>query len=213
MITETTPDAATGRLSGRSSTGAGADSPSAATTGRLIELLAAAGAGDRAAFTAFYRATHSAVLASATRILRSHTLAEEVTQEVYLHAWMSADRYDPRVASPHSWLLMLAHRRSVDRVRAEQAAGDRERIYGMKTLCRDHDSVAEAVMQRYDEHAVNASLATLTSRQRRALTLAFYDGYTYGEAAACLKIALPTFKSRVRTALHRLRAEVDVTGN
>lgn len=83
----------------------------------------------------------------------------------------------------------------------------------MKTLCRDHDSVAEAVMQRYDEHAVNASLATLTSRQRRALTLAFYDGYTYGEAAACLKVALPTFKSRVRTALHRLRAEVDVTGN
>ena len=172
----------------------------------LADRLAAITEGDRAAFAQFYDRTCARVYGLATRILRNPAFAEEVTQEVYLQVWTSAARqYDPKLGSPIGWLMTLTHRRSVDRVRAEQSAVNRERGYGSAHFGRDHDVVAEEVAQRLDEQQVTDCLATLTDTQREAIGLAYYGGRTYREVAEQLDVALPTVKSRIRDGLIRLK--------
>ncbi|WP_405167840.1 ECF RNA polymerase sigma factor SigK [Nocardia sp. NBC_01499] len=179
---------------------------------RLSTLLAATGTRDRAAFTEFYRLTSSRVFGLAVRILRSHAAAEEVTQEVYLQVWSSADRYDPALASPVGWLMMLAHRRAVDRVRAEAAAAVRDLTYAYSHAGRDHDVVAESVTQRMEEQAVLGCLDALTATQREAISLAYYTGRTYREVADHLSVPLPTIKTRIRDGLKRLEKCLSVEG-
>ncbi|WP_228834178.1 ECF RNA polymerase sigma factor SigK [Nocardia abscessus] len=170
----------------------------------LAALLAAAGAGDRGAFTEFYQLTSPRVFGLTVRILRSHAAAEEVTQEVYLQVWSMADRYDATLASPVGWIMMLAHRRAVDRVRSESSATSRDLVYAHEHLGRDHDVVAESVAQRIEEQQVAGCLETLTPTQREAIALAYYSGRTYREVADHLSVPLPTIKTRIRDGLKRL---------
>lgn len=172
---------------------------------KLDGLLKSTAAGDQEAFTHFYRETSPRVFGLALRVLRSPAAAEETTQEVFLQVWSSAERYDPALSSPIGWLMMITHRRAVDRVRSESSAAGREIVYGHAHLGRDHDIVAETVGQRMDEQAVRDCLDTLTSTQREAVALAYYSGRTYREVADHLASPLPTVKSRIRDGLKRLQ--------
>lgn len=143
----------------------------------------------------------------AVRIVRDPALAEDITQEVFIQVWTTADRYNLAAGSPLGWLMTLAHRRSVDRVRCEQAAADRDRDhgYGYRQLIRDHDTVAEQVEQNLDEQAVTRCLDSLTDVQREVIGLAYYSARTYREVADHLGVPLPTVKSRIRDGLTRLK--------
>ncbi|GAA5049698.1 ECF RNA polymerase sigma factor SigK [Nocardia callitridis] len=176
----------------------------AAESAQLADLLGRVADGDRDAFTDFYRATSHRVFGLAVRVLRSHSAAEDITQEVYLQAWSLADRYDRKLSSPIGWLMMLTHRRAVDRVRREESAAARDIVYGHAHLGRDHDVVAEDVTQRLDEQAVIGCLDRLTEIQREAVALAYYGGRTYVEVSEHLDVPLPTIKSRIRDGLRRL---------
>ncbi|MFI5714833.1 ECF RNA polymerase sigma factor SigK [Nocardia sp. NPDC051750] len=176
-----------------------------ATQLRLADLLHAAGNGDRESFTRFYRETSPRVFGLARRVLRSPAAAEETTQEVFLQVWSAAARYDPARSSAIGWLMMITHRRAVDRVRAEESAAGRDVVYGHRNLGRDHDIVAETVDQRFDEQAVRECLEVLTATQRETIALAYYGGRTYREVADHLDSPLPTIKSRIRDGLKRLQ--------
>lgn len=173
-------------------------------TARLTALVAAVGAGDRDAFTELYRLTSNRVYGLALRMLRNRSTAEEITQEVYLQAWTLAARYDAHLSGPVGWLLMLTHRRAVDRIRSERAAANREFTYGRTHSVRDHDTVLESVQQRLDEDAVRHCLDRLTRLQRDAVVLAYYGGHTYAEIADQLGTPVSTVKTRIRDGLRRL---------
>ncbi|WP_054813578.1 sigma-70 family RNA polymerase sigma factor [Nocardia arizonensis] len=179
----------------------------------LGELLTATAAGDRIAFTEFYRATNRRVFGLAVRIARSPTMAEEITQEVFLQAWSNADRYDGNQSAPMTWLMMLTHRRAVDLVRAEQASSDRDSAYGTADFQPGHDMVTEQVDTRFDHQSVRDHLRRLTALERESIALAFYGDRTYREVAELLGIPLPTVKSRIRCGLkhleYRLRGDLD----
>ncbi|KAB7760790.1 MULTISPECIES: ECF RNA polymerase sigma factor SigK [Mycobacteriaceae] len=169
-------------------------------------LLTAIADGDRTAFTEFYDLTSPRVFGLAYRVVRDRTLAEDVVQEVFLQVWSSAARqYDPALASPIGWLMTLTHRRSIDRVRSEQSAADRNHAYGASNLGREHDTVADEVGQRLDEQEVTDCLDGLTTVQREAIGLAYYSGHTYREVAEHLDVTLPTIKARIRDGLIRLK--------
>jgi RNA polymerase sigma-70 factor, ECF subfamily len=169
-------------------------------------LLAAIADGDAGAFTELYDLTSARVYGLAYRVVRNKTLAEDVVQEVFLQVWSSAARqYDPALASPIGWLLTLTHRRSVDRVRSEQSAADRNHAYGASNLGREHDTVVAEVGQRLDEQEVTDCLDGLTTIQREAIGLAYYSGRTYREVAEHLDVTLPTIKARIRDGLIRLK--------
>ncbi|WP_227984396.1 sigma-70 family RNA polymerase sigma factor [Nocardia spumae] len=171
---------------------------------RLAELLVAVSNGDRDAFTAFYRMTDQRVFGLALWMTRNAAMAEEVAQEVYLQVWSLAGRYNPGMSTPIGWVLMLTHRRVVDRIRSEQAASGRESVYGAVHRGRDHDVVFETVEQRHDERAVQRCLTLLTPLQRECIVLAYYGGLTYPQVAARLGAPVPTVKSRVREGFKRM---------
>ena len=171
----------------------------------LAELLQLSARGDVAAFEKIYDATAGAVLGLAIRVLRNHALAEEVAQDVMVDVWRSAARYAPMRGSAKSWIMTIAHRRAVDRVRSEQATTDREIRAASAQRATPFDEVAESVETHLEHEQARRCLDTLTDVQREAVRLAYYDGYTYREVAELLETPLGTIKTRLRDGLIRLR--------
>lgn len=172
---------------------------------QLEHLLALVAAGDRAAFADLYDRTGSRVYGMVLRVLRDPGYSEDVTQDVYLQIWRDAGRFDAAQGSAMSWLLTIAHRRAVDRVRSESSASARENRYGLRSLAEVVAGVDDEVLTRDAGRRVRDCLATLTELQAQAVSLAYYDGFTYREVADRLTVALPTVKSRIRDGLKRLR--------
>ena len=173
-------------------------------------LLAACAAQDREAFQVLYRRFSPAAYGLALRVLRDEQLAQDALQEAFTQVWLEAGRYDPAMGSGRAWILRLAHRRAVDRVRREEADRRRGLAWGVPQPERDPDIVAEIVELRADHRRVRAALAGLTPVQREALDLAYRQGLTQSQIAEHLGIPLGTAKTRLRDALHRLRQELEV---
>ena len=174
-------------------------------TADLDTLLRGVAAHDADAFAAFYDATRARVFGMVTRVLRDRGYSEETTQEVYLQVWRNAESYDPATGSALAWVLTLAHRRAVDRVRAEQAAGRRESRYGAENVESATDHVIDSVILRDERRKVAECLSELTDLQRQSIELAYYDGLTYSQVAQRLSANLATVKSRIRDGLRGLR--------
>lgn len=183
---------------------------SAGSATGLAELLARIAGQDRNAFAEFYALTSRRVYGLARRVLIDPDLSEDTTQEVYLQVWNMADRFNPEAGSPMAWLMTLAHRRAVDRVRSEQSSTDREARYGAAMQEKDHDDVVDTVTQRLEAEAVVRCLETLTKTQQESVRLAYYGGLTYREVAEKLGVAVPTIKSRIRDGLIRLKTCLEV---
>ena len=175
------------------------------------ELLQRIAGGDEAAFARLYDLLSPRVFGLILRVLVDRAQSEEVLQEVFLEVWRSASRFAPNRGQGRTWVLTIAHRRAVDRVRASQASSDRDVRVGFRDLDVAHDGVAEQVELRVEAERVTAALRTLPEAQREALTLAYYGGYSQSEIAALLGAPLGTIKTRMRDGLSRLRVEMGVT--
>jgi RNA polymerase sigma-70 factor (ECF subfamily) len=175
------------------------------TSPDLDALLRRVAHHDSEAFAALYDATRSRVYGMVSRVLRDRGYSEETTQDVYLQVWRTAESYDPASGSALAWLLTLAHRRAVDRVRSEQAASQRDSRYGAATIERDTDHVIDAVLSGEERQRVTACLNGLTGVQRECIELAYYQGLTYVQVSERLSANLATVKSRMRDALRGLR--------
>lgn len=171
----------------------------------LDTLLHRSARRDVDAFAAFYDLTRTRVYGLVTRVLRDPGYSEETTQEIYLHVWRRAGDFNPATGSALTWVLTLAHRRAVDRVRAEQAAGQRENQYGLRTVEPPGDVVAESAILAEERRQVTECLGSLTGAQRECVELAYYAGLTYAEVSQRLAANLSTIKSRMRDALRSLR--------
>jgi RNA polymerase sigma-70 factor (ECF subfamily) len=171
--------------------------------GDLAPLLALVARGDQTAFATVYDRAAAQVFGLVRRVLRDPAQSEEVTQEVMLEVWRTASRFDPHRGSAMTWLMTMAHRRAVDRVRSGQAAAERE--LRASVAVTDYDVVAEEVETRLDAQRVRRCLDSLTELQRESVTLAYYGGYTYREVAGLLGVAVGTVKTRMRDGLIRLR--------
>jgi RNA polymerase sigma-70 factor (ECF subfamily) len=174
-------------------------------TAELDALLRQVAGRDVDAFADFYDQTRSRVYGLVTRVLRDLGYSEETTQDVYLQVWRSAASYDPSAGSPLAWLMTLAHRRAVDRVRSEQAATSRESRYGAANVEPPSDHVFDSVIRRDERRQVTECLQTLTDTQRECIQLAYYDGLTYSQVSERLTANLATIKSRMRDAIRGLR--------
>ncbi|MEV6551350.1 sigma-70 family RNA polymerase sigma factor [Streptomyces sp. NPDC051597] len=177
----------------------------------LPELLARTARGDEQAFSSFYDAVIGPVFGLVRSVLRDPAQSEEVAQEVLIDVWRTAARYESERGGVMNWVLTLAHRRAVDRVRSVQASVERENRTALLAQMPAFDEVSEEVESRLERESVRRCLRTLTELQRESVTLAYYRGLTYREVAELLALPLGTVKTRLRDGLIRLRDCLGVT--
>jgi RNA polymerase sigma-70 factor (ECF subfamily) len=180
-----------------------APAPEGTASTRLDDLISAVALGDEGAYEALYDRSCGWVLGTVRRVLRDPAQAEEVMQEVLLEIWRSASRFDPAQGSAVAWVMTIAHRRAVDRVRSERSHATREQRAATAVI--DYDEVTEAVEASLDRERVRRCLGSLTELQRECVGLAYYSGYTYREVAELLSLPAGTVKTRMRDGLIRLR--------
>ena len=174
------------------------------------ELLGRVAQGDEAAFGALYDQMAPRVLGLVKRLLVDHAQSEEVAQEIFLEIWQSASRYEAQRGGASTWILTMAHRRAVDRIRSSQAGRDRDTKIGIRDLAVEYDNVSETVETRIEHERVEKAMSRLTELQRQAISLAYYGGLSHSEVAERLHIPLGTVKTRLRDGMIRLRDELGV---
>jgi RNA polymerase sigma factor (sigma-70 family) len=164
-------------------------------------------ASDESALTELYDAYSAFVFGLAVRVIGDRAAAEDVTQDVFVGLWSQPDRFDPDRGSLRAFLGTLAHRRSVDVIRSEEARRKREdKTSAEPTFTPDVDDQA---LRSVTARTVRIAVAQLPVAQREALELAYFDGCTYRQVGERLGIPEGTAKSRLRLALHRIAELLD----
>jgi RNA polymerase sigma-70 factor (ECF subfamily) len=182
----------------------------------LDELLTQTGRGSTAAFEQLYDAVAGSAYGVALRVVRDPAMAEDVAQEALLEVWRHAARFSRTSGSARSWILSIAHRRAVDRVRSEQAHTNRLKAHtdaAQASAASDDepvDQVVDTLYAQWEAARLRAGMATLTELQREALQLTYFKGFTHREVSESLGVPLGTAKARVRDGLIKLRDVLEV---
>lgn len=164
--------------------------------------------GEQDALRTLYARHGRLVYGLALRIVREPSVAEEITQDVFLRAWEKADTYDSRKAQVRTWLARIARNRAIDLLRRRTSLETRARGAwdDMKSATvesqEDPSSPVEAGLLRGRLHE---AIRSLPEEQRATLSLAFFSGMTHREIAETTGEPLGTVKSRIRGAMQRLR--------
>ncbi|MDQ3505163.1 MAG: sigma-70 family RNA polymerase sigma factor [Actinomycetota bacterium] len=170
------------------------------------DLLVRLASGESDALAQIYDRYHRQVFSLALRILGDHVLAEDTTQEVFLALWRDPGKFDPAKGGFASWLLSLAHHRSVDGVRREESQRRRrDRLAELESPAQLGEDPADKALERVVGADVRSALSELPAVQREALTLAYFGGYTQREVAALTGAPLGTVKTRMLAGMRRLR--------
>jgi len=172
--------------------------PLSALFGRVIS-------GDHAAFAEFYDSTASRVLGRVQRCLIDYSQSEEVTQEVYLEIWQNARSFDRSKGEVLGWVFTIARRRAIDRVRASQAARNRDISIGLRDRQIEFDSVSEFAEVHLEHERAKEAMAVLSELQRDVIELVYFDGLSQNEVAQLLGSPVSTVKSRMTDGLLRMR--------
>jgi RNA polymerase sigma-70 factor, ECF subfamily len=174
------------------------------TSAELVWLLAAVAKGDQAAFQQLYDATRAKLYGVVLRILRRADLADEVMQDAYLKIWRSAHAYDPRVASPITWMVAIARNRAIDLIRKKGETSIEEEPAAMDVAGENPDPLARREIT--DElRRLLACLGGLDEERRRIVLLAYYNGWSREQLAARFDKPVNTIKTWLRRSLIDLR--------
>jgi RNA polymerase sigma-70 factor, ECF subfamily len=169
-----------------------------------IELLKAIAAKNDAALGQLYDRYRLILFGVLMRILNNREEAEDVLQEVFLQVWRRAADFDENRGRPFTWLVTLARSRGIDRLRS-LASRERVAIAGVNERPEEVSDAANDAIRSERVGVVNSALAELPEDQRKPLVLAYFDGLTQSEIATKLGVPLGTVKTRMRTAMSKLR--------
>ncbi|HYD74167.1 MAG TPA: sigma-70 family RNA polymerase sigma factor [Candidatus Binatia bacterium] len=167
--------------------------------------------GDQAALHALYERAHRPVFTYVLRITANRETSEELTVDVFHDVWRRASSYDAANGTVLGWIMNQARSRAIDRLRFDnrkKRRGDGE-IPQTEEPSADPQDVAALKEQG---EALRAALALLNGAERQAIEATFFAGLTHAEAASRLNQPLGTIKTRIRSALHKLRQALAAEG-
>ena len=172
---------------------------------QLITLIAH---GERDALEVFYNRYSSSVFSLARYMLREHSLAEEVTQDVFLNLWLKASSFNPERGTPKAWFMSVAHHRIIDKIKSRKRAVQSTNQVSHEILDlqpSSQPSTEEEAHRNLAREEIIAALASIPQEQREVIMLAYFEGYSQSEIASKLDQPLGTVKTRVRLAMQKLR--------
>jgi RNA polymerase sigma-70 factor (ECF subfamily) len=169
---------------------------------RLIERVRT---GDTGALGELYDRHASVALAVAQRVVGDRQEAEDVVHDAFVVVWRKVGRFDAARGSLRSWLLTIVRNRAIDRVRARRPATDLEDADERSLLRTGPNPTWEQALRRASATEVRAAIDTLPAEQRRAVELAYFEGYTYRQVAELTQVPPGTVNGRMRLALAKLR--------
>lgn len=169
-------------------------------------VMAAVENRDADALACLYDRHSARLLGLAHRVLGGTGEAEEVIQEVFLHAWRAASSFDPSRGSVIAWLIVATRSRSIDRLRSRKPAATStpdgpDPMAGIAAV----DDVEATSAAREWEAQCRSAIGALPPEQRQALELAYFDGLTHTEIADRTSAPLGTVKTRIRLGVMKLR--------
>jgi RNA polymerase sigma-70 factor (ECF subfamily) len=174
-------------------------------------LLAGFATGDQRTAAAFVRRFQGRVYGLALTIVRQPAIAEEVAQETFARVFRHAGNYDARKGRVSTWLLSIARNLAIDVTRMKRLDPvDPDVIAAEVSLTSQQPGADEMGLQPDERDQLRSAITELPDDQRRALVLAAYMGRTAREISDLDDVPLGTVKTRIRTAMIKLRDELGV---
>jgi RNA polymerase sigma-70 factor (ECF subfamily) len=171
-----------------------------------VELVHGVASGDQSALRALYERSHRLAFTLIMRITRNRETTEELTLDVFHDVWRRASQYDPANGTVLGWIMNQARSRAIDRLRSQ----NRQKRAG-SPLAEPADGTpdcGEALDRAALAGRLREAVALLPAGERAAVEAAFFAGATHAEIAALLDEPLGTIKTRIRSALQKLRLEL-----
>jgi RNA polymerase sigma-70 factor (ECF subfamily) len=169
------------------------------------QLARRIGAGDTAALGELYDRYASIALGTALRVVSDREEAEDVVHDAFVAVWRKIDRFDADRGSLRAWLMTVVRNRAIDRIRARRPGMDLDDADERSLLRTGPNPTWEAALRRASASEVRAAMDALPDEQRRAVELAYFEGYTYREVADLTGVPAGTANGRLRLALAKLR--------
>ncbi len=171
--------------------------------------------GDQAALEEIYERYSRSVYSLSFRILREAAASEDVAQEVFLRLWRQPTAYDAARGTLRSWLMSVAHHRSIDLLRRRKTRGEQSLADDWASNYIAANGIvdpAEVAGQQETATAIRRALARIPAEQQRAIEMAFFQGKTHAEISAELNEPLGTAKTRIRLGMRKLRILLEAEG-
>jgi len=147
------------------------------------------------------------------RITRDRGVAEDLVQELFLRLWNRGQEFDASRGALGVWVLSIARNMAIDYVRSAQTrfASRLRSMEQLEPLCFSRNP-SEREHRIDDVRAIQEAFATLSADEKRVMELAYFEGFSQSEIATNTQQPLGTVKSRMRSALARLRTSMTGTG-
>jgi len=160
---------------------------------------------DESALAALYDRYASLLSSLLNRILRDTQASEEILQDVFYQLWRNAAQFDPARGSLPGWLAVIARNRAISRLRRHNPSEGDELL---ETTVIVPANLENALAQQQLLGRVKGALENLSSEQRAAIELAYFEGLTHSEIASKTGDPLGTVKTRIRSAVESLKRKL-----
>jgi len=186
--------------------------------GSTLDQLGVSSVPDEALMKAVSRRRHDALAelydrygkrlrATIDGVVHEEADADDVLQEIFIQIWDEADRYSPKAGKPLGWMVTIARRRAIDRLRRRQAYSRVRERYQKRVIQQAPNSPRQAdeVFMLNDlRRFLRECMRVLPRLQREAVELAFFKGLSHREIAAATHAPLGTVKTRLELGLQKL---------
>ena len=169
-------------------------------------LMSRVASGEEAALSELYDRFGALVFKAARQVLTSRAEAEDASQEIFVRLWKTADRFDPRRARLVTWVMLIARRHLIDKLRRKVA---RPEVLGLESE-NESAFIPSGVEQALPaggegNAALRARIQELPALQREVIERTYLHGFTLREVSEQLNAPLGTVKSALSRGLARLR--------
>jgi RNA polymerase sigma-70 factor (ECF subfamily) len=170
-----------------------------------VDLVRAIAAGNQLALHGLYERAHRIVFTLTMRITGNRETAEELTLDVFYDIWRRASSYDARNGTVVGWIMNQARSRAIDRLRFDQRKKRVDPDASHPILAIETSDSHDILEIKQQGQALRTALTVLTPDEQQAIEAAFFSELTHAEVAERLNQPLGTVKTRIRSALHKLR--------